>query len=239
MGMWNRNAKWEKGMRNEKWECEMRNEIVKWEKWLLGHHIKHVQRMVGGMFATQNKGYWSVTVTRPFLLAKGRQRQTSFEHNWDLTACAAFLRGRLRGQSVLAVERHSSNAHLRGWRINRNYVGGTRNKDFYQKEQKQISIKRFLKRNLVHVGMAQCINALADKVYKNKKCHCTQWYALHAWPHYYPYISSNNSACQLVCHCYHCVQWHFLFLYFVSQYIHALSHPTWARFLFKNFLWRL
>ena len=32
--------------------------------------------MVGGMFATQNKlGYWSVT--RPFLLAKGQQRQTS------------------------------------------------------------------------------------------------------------------------------------------------------------------
>ena len=33
--------------------------------------------MVGGMFATQNKlGYWSVT--RPFLLAKARQRQTSY-----------------------------------------------------------------------------------------------------------------------------------------------------------------
>ena len=26
-----------------------------------------------------------------------------------------------------------------------------------------ISIKRFLKRNLPHVGMAQCMNALADK----------------------------------------------------------------------------
>ena len=38
--------------------------------------------MVGGMFATQNKlGYWSVT--RPFLLAKGRQRQTNQTLNPD------------------------------------------------------------------------------------------------------------------------------------------------------------
>ena len=33
------------------------------------------------------------------------------------------------------------------------------------KKQKRVSIKRFLKRNLAHVGLAQCINALADKVY--------------------------------------------------------------------------
>ena len=30
----------------------------------------------------------------------------------------------------------------------------------------QVSIKRFLKRNLPHVGMVQCMNALADKVEK-------------------------------------------------------------------------
>ena len=35
-------------------------------------------------------------------------------------------------------------------------------------EQKQVSIKRFLKRNLAHVGMAQCMNALADKVQKQE-----------------------------------------------------------------------
>ena len=40
-------------------------------------------------------------------------------------------------------------------------------KDFIKKEQKQVFIKRFLKRNLAH-GMAQCMNALADKV-QNKK----------------------------------------------------------------------
>ena len=28
--------------------------------------------------------------------------------------------------------------------------------------------------------------------------------------------------------------WHVLFLYFVSQCINALNHPTWARFLFRN-----
>ena len=28
--------------------------------------------------------------------------------------------------------------------------------------------------------------------------------------------------------------WPYLFLYFVSQCIHVLSHPTWARFLFRN-----
>ena len=41
-----------------------------------------------------------------------------------------------------------------------------------------ISIKRFLKRNLPHVGMVQCMNALADKVHKQEVPY-TQWYALH------------------------------------------------------------
>ena len=34
-------------------------------------------------------------------------------------------------------------------------------------------MKRFLKRNLADVGMAQCINALADKVHK-QEVSCTQ-----------------------------------------------------------------
>ena len=37
----------------------------------------------------------------------------------------------------------------------------------------QVSIKRFLKRNLAHVGMVQCMNALADKVHK-QEVPCTQ-----------------------------------------------------------------
>ena len=41
--------------------------------------------------------------------------------------------------------------------------------------QKQVSIKRFLTRNLADVGMSQCMNALADKVHKQVPC--TQWYA--------------------------------------------------------------
>ena len=34
-------------------------------------------------------------------------------------------------------------------------------------------LKRFLKRNLAHVGMVQCMNALADKVHK-QEVPCTQ-----------------------------------------------------------------
>ena len=34
--------------------------------------------------------------------------------------------------------------------------------------QVKVSIKRFLKRNLAHVGLAQCMNALADKVHKQE-----------------------------------------------------------------------
>ena len=37
----------------------------------------------------------------------------------------------------------------------------------------KVSIKRFLKRNLAHVGMVQCMNALADKVQK-QDVPCTQ-----------------------------------------------------------------
>ena len=49
--------------------------------------------MVGGMFATQNKlGYWSVT--RPFLLAKGRQRQTTDQDGKDKTGYDIYATGR-------------------------------------------------------------------------------------------------------------------------------------------------
>ena len=58
---------------------------------------------------------------------------------------------------------------------------------------KQVSIKIFLKRNLAHVGMAQCMNALADRV--QKQVPCTQWYALHNMDtlvNNHPYISSSE-----------------------------------------------
>ena len=44
----------------------------------------------------------------------------------------------------------------------------------------QVSIKRFLKRNLAHVVMAQCMNALADEVQK-QEVPCTHSIT---WPHY-------------------------------------------------------
>ena len=48
--------------------------------------------------------------------------------------------------------------------------------------------KKIFKRNPAHVGMAQCMNALADKVQNQEVPACTQWYALHnIWPHYYYY----------------------------------------------------
>ena len=46
-------------------------------------------------------------------------------------------------------------------------------KDSYQKEQKQASIKRFLKRNLTYVGMTQWMNTLADRVQKREVHACT------------------------------------------------------------------
>ena len=39
--------------------------------------------------------------------------------------------------------------------------------------------KKFLKRNLVHVGMAQCMNALADKVHTKTRSAMHTVYALH------------------------------------------------------------
>ena len=39
-------------------------------------------------------------------------------------------------------------------------------KDYYQKRTETTLHKRFLKGNLAHVGMVQCMNALADKVQK-------------------------------------------------------------------------
>ena len=90
-----------------------------------------------------------------------------FEHNWDLITACAFLQERLRGQShVLAVGRHSSVHTCKddvltacAWA-----APSIKLKELHQKEQKQVSIKRFLKRNLADVGIAQCMNALANKI---------------------------------------------------------------------------
>ena len=77
--------------------------------------------------------------------------------------------------------------------------------------------KKISQRNLAHVGMAQCRNALADKVQK-QEVPCTQRYALHNMAtlfNNHSYKSSSISLCA----------WHFLSLYFVNQCIPALSHP--------------
>ena len=84
-----------------------------------------------------------------------------------------FLRGRLRGQSVLVVGSHSS-VHMCeddasttcAWTI-------LRFKDSYQKRTETSLCKKISKRNLADVGMAQCMNTLADKVHK-QEVPCTQ-----------------------------------------------------------------
>ena len=50
----------------------------------------------------------------------------------------------------------------------------------------QVSIKRFLKRNLADVGMAQFMTALADKraTHANKECHTVIHTPCITWPHY-------------------------------------------------------
>ena len=115
-----------------------------------------------------------------------------------------------------------------------------------KKEQKQVSIKRFLKRNLADVGMSQWMHWLTK--YTNKKCHA------HSGMHSiiimgtlfnnHPYISSSGwpvgnkfSATYIGMHgcwiMWPCACGHFLFVYFVSQCIHW-DIPTSARFLFRN-----
>ena len=107
--------------------------------------------------------------------------------------------------------------------------------------QKQVSIKRFLKRNLADVGMAQWIHWLTK--YTNKKCHaCTQWYALHNMAtlfNNYSYISSSGTSVgtkftatyvAMLWSAYHHVHGTFLFVYFVSQCFHW-ANPTSARYI--------
>ena len=104
-----------------------------------------------------------------------------FERNWDLLpalSCSEDWGGRvywlldaicqctsralmthqlqLRGQHRITVKRllHVSKKNRNDW----------------------VSIKRFLKRNLAHIGIVQCMNTLADKVHK-QEVPCTQWYA--------------------------------------------------------------
>ena len=48
-------------------------------------------------------------------------------------------------------------------------MGGLCNKIVKIFIKKNVSIKRSLKENLADVGMAQCMNALADKAHKQEK----------------------------------------------------------------------
>ena len=62
------------------------------------------------------------------------------------------------------------------------------------------SPKRFIRRNLAHVGMVQCMNALADLTkYKNRMCHAHRLeHDMHSITcmatlfNNYPYISSSK-----------------------------------------------
>ena len=67
-----------------------------------------------------------------------------------------------------------------------------------QKEHKQVSIKKTSKKKSSWcIGMAQCMNALADKVHTNKKCHAhSDMHALHIMAtlfNNHPYISSSGT----------------------------------------------
>ena len=82
-----------------------------------------------------------------------------------------FLEGKTEGAERTGCWTPLVNAHVRcddsstaiTWAAPRNNI-------FYNK---QVSIKRFLKRNLAHVWMVQCMNALADTVHK-QEVPCTQ-----------------------------------------------------------------
>ena len=74
---------------------------------------------------------------------------------------------------------------------NHECMGGTNN--LYvaiKKEQKQVFIKRFLKKNLADVGMAQWMHWLT----KYKKCCCTQWYTLYNTTLFNNHLYINSSA---------------------------------------------
>ena len=62
------------------------------------------------------------------------------------TYLVRFLQGRPRGQSVLAVGSHSS-VHMLGWRINRKYMGGTRNNFYWKKSTNKNLLKDFLQKS--------------------------------------------------------------------------------------------
>ena len=96
------------------------------------------------------------------------------------------------GYFVLRLKRNHSwcwwtlfvSAHMCGWCINCKCVGSTTSQiERIKKEQKQVSIKRFLKRNLADVGMSQYMNALTDKC-TNKKCHAHSNMHSITWQHY-------------------------------------------------------
>ena len=70
----------------------------------------------------------------------------------------------------------------------------------------------------MYVGIAQCMNALADKVH-NRHAHSVMQSI--TWPHY----STNNVAMLWSAYITVCLALLVMFMYFASQCIHALSHP--------------
>ena len=170
--------------------------------------------------------------------------ELSYERNWYLLL--KLFVGTTQGQSVLAARSHSSVHMCEDDASTASMWAALCNKlllDFYQKRTETSLHKKFLKRNLAIVGMAQCMNALADKVYQ-QEVPCTQWYAVHTMAtlfNNHPYISSSKFSanwratatyvgivvelCGHVMECISLCAWHFLFFYYVSQCIHALNHP--------------
>ena len=72
-----------------------------------------------------------------------------FRHNWDLLLALSCAKD--YGVESTGCWKPFVNVHVCWWHINCKCMGSTRNKLFIKKEQKQVSTKRFLERNLAHV----------------------------------------------------------------------------------------
>ena len=116
-----------------------------------------------------------------------------FEHNCDLPLCLLALK--TEEAQCTGCWMPFINAHVHkddtSTAIRRQHCVTKLLKDYYQKENKQVSIKRFQKRNLADVGISQCMNALADKVHK-QEVPCTQCNIATLFNNH-PYISSSDT----------------------------------------------
>ena len=118
---------------------------------------------------------------------------------WVLIVTHAYFKSARNSPSAFYLRNPSTNR----WGICHRFIkiinsGGNQKKNRIQKPTSySYSINlRFLKRNLPHVGMVQCMNALVDKVQKQEVPY-TQWYELHNMAtlfNNHPYISSRGTS---------------------------------------------